>query len=1253
MAGGEGQQTEPSELKPSPERSLGQTASPSSSCSYHYKETVNRYGSLLDNLGCICKILLSLNLKSCCILPNHATATAASKSLSPGTKMRADSAPSTSTTVMQGPEEFNGESCCANRPSATTKVAPESVSRCSGESPSGELYPPGSTTLSPNVVSGNDSRKTECFNRISKCRSSSARLLKTVSEEPSNLSKERPDEGREIHFSEKLLLPIQQVSTSVPAFLRNHPVTINNNVASTSEMSPSSSSKCSTATCCSHESSKISGSGVHTHITSNMQNHTAETGCCNKFPATPVTAYVASTVKMEDERISTNCGNRYPDYNIGMALPKSKRCAETRDQKAGVEVCQKNLPATQSEECCQGSSSTSISISPQTLDECLKKDCCASNLLPCDSDTDVSSTSPKPAFSRSMQGNDSVFKTTVKPNLDQMDVERVVIETQRIKLQVQGMTCTGCEKKLFRALTSLPEVSAVKTSLLLAQAEFSLQPSDNVDVENIASNLQEMTGFICTKIVQVGGELELIVGRNAQDYVDRAWPASIIDVTVLDRSRIRVGYLPKTIGARDLLNDPFFHSARLATPSPPALIASGRAHLWKSFFMTLFSSVCTIPVLVLAWAPLPEAEMLYSTVSLVLASIVQGVIAGPFYVSAFKTLFFSRMVEMDLLVVLSTTAAYTYSIAAYAYLIAGRPLLTGQYFETSTLLITLIMVGRTVSAYARQRAVESITIESLQPNTAVILDHSTGDEVEIDARLLQYQDIFKVLPDMSIVTDGVILTGESEVDESLITGELALIHKQTGSTVKAGTINHSGTLKVRVTRLPCENTIKTIATMVDDAKSSKPKIQELADRVASYFVPVILGLTLVVFIAWVVVEKQVRSQNTTTACITAMTYAISVLVVSCPCAIGLAVPMVVVIAGGVGARHGLIFRTAETVDTARKVSHVIFDKTGTLTQGKLHVIAQKYAHAPTIYESSLILGLTTNSTHPVSAAIASHLRSSGVEATVIDQITSHPGKGIETQWNNSTIRAGNPHWLSVQDHPSVTELLSSSLTIFCVTRDANLIAAYGLRDELRPDALSTVTTLRSRGIELSLLSGDNDSSVRTIASQLGILPPNVLARCSPAEKQAYVKSKLTPSSGDPRRSLFSLHRKEKQNIVLFCGDGTNDAPSLAQASIGLHIAPSNTSSIAGVAADAVIMRPSLHSIITLMDLSKAFHTRIVFNFFWSFVYNIFAVLLAAGAFVDVGNRGGIRIRPEYAGLGELISVLPVVLVAVGLRWRTF
>lgn len=328
-----------------------------------------------------------------------------------------------------------------------------------------------------------------------------------------------------------------------------------------------------------------------------------------------------------------------------------------------------------------------------------------------------------------------------------LDLEKGACDVEHLIISVQGMTCTGCEKSLAKALKLIPTVSNIKTSLVLGRAEFDIRAlSFDATVIETIKTLEKMTGFTCSKMTLSGHELDLIVRAPSVFMASKDSPFGISDITELDSRTIRVIYSPEDMGARDLIGHPFFESAKLAPIAAPPLISSGRAHLRSMLFKTLVSTVLTIPVLILSWADLPPQEIAYGATSLVLATIVQVWIAGPWYLSAYKALFFSHMVEVDFLVVLSTSTAYIYSIIAYAFLASHKPLSTGSFFEASTLLVTLIMVGRLVTSLARQRAVESISIESLQPSTAILVHPKSDIREEIDARLLQYGDAFVVLP---------------------------------------------------------------------------------------------------------------------------------------------------------------------------------------------------------------------------------------------------------------------------------------------------------------------------------------------------------------------------------------------------------------------------------------------------------------------------------------------------------------------------
>lgn len=480
-------------------------------------------------------------------------------------------------------------------------------------------------------------------------------------------------------------------------------------------------------------------------------------------------------------------------------------------------------------------------------------------------------------------------------------------------------------------------------------------------------------------------------------------------------------------------------------------------------------------------------------------------VAGPFYPKALKALIFSRVIEMDLLVMLSTTMVYIFSVVAFVHLVVHEPLSAGEFFETSTLLVTFIMIGRYVATLARQKAVGSISIRSLQSLTATIVEEDVGKET--DARLLQYGDVFRVFPDSKIPTDGTVISGFSEIDESMLTGESRPIEKFKGSSVVAGSINRSGVITVRLTRIPDDNTISTIAGMVDEAKLSKPRIQEIADQVATYFVPAIISITILVFCIWIAIGIAVQNKSGSEAIIQAINYAISVLIVSCPCAVGLAVPLVIVVATGVAAERGVIFKSSNAVQIAHKTTHVVFDKTGTLTQGKLTIAREEYLSTSSSTKA-LLLGLIGSSKHPVSAVMAIHLKMDDVAAVRVSDLKNVTGSGVEGTFAGRTLRAGNSRWLNLSNYPLVQSILAQGYTAFCFTVDGSLAGVFGLEDSPREDALSTIIKLQQNGISVHVLSGDDDGSVRAITSQLNVPIPNVRSRCTPTDKQAYIKNLL-------------------------------------------------------------------------------------------------------------------------------------------------
>ncbi len=896
-------------------------------------------------------------------------------------------------------------------------------------------------------------------------------------------------------------------------------------------------------------------------------------------------------------------------------LGKDDCCGSREDSCSGAE----------NTDCCNSEGSQDLACqgkSPCKEDDCGDTSCCASKVSVPDECSKAACCNDASSCSEEKVSptDQIVFKST-----EVIDIEKSRAILEHVVLNVQGLTCTGCETKLFRSLCSLPGVLNLQTSLVLAQAEFDMDETAG-PVAQVIRSVEKSTGFACQRLNTEGQEVDVVVGDDAKGFVERKYPDGVTQMVAVDTQIVRITYDAKVIGARTLLGGCFERPLKLADHRGSSELESGRKHVRHTAFITLVSALLTIPVLILAWAPLPPRPVIYGGVSLALATLVQFAVAGPFYPSALRALIFTHVIEMDLLIVLSTSMAYIFSVVSFAYQVIGQPLPTGEFFETSTLLVTLIMLGRLVSAFARQKAVESVSIRSLQTATAILVDADGCNEREIDVRLLQHGDLFKVMPDSRIATDGIVVSGTTEVDESMVTGESLPIEKVLGSSVIAGSLNGSGVITVRLMHLPGHNTISIIAAMVDEAKFSKPKTQELVDRVASFFVPVILCLTIITFSIWIAIGLAVRHQDGGAAAVNALTYAISVLIVSCPCAIGLAVPMVVVISGGVAAKHGVVFKSAIAIENARKVSHVVFDKTGTLTEGKMSVVEELYFTEIPESAASIALGLSCNSKHPISVAISSYLKNNQVSTAMIENSQSITGKGIEGSFNGVTVRCGNTRWLSADSQPQVQELFSRGLTVFGVAQDGQLIAIYGLSDALRPDSHSVVAELQRRNIAVSIVSGDDAGAVHAVAAQLDVPASRVRSRCTPEEKQKYLKALMAG----------------ERSTVIFCGDGTNDAVALAQADIGVHM--NSGSDVARTAADVVLVRPSLGGILVLLDLSRAAFHRICFNFGWSFVYNLFAILLAAGAFVDA------RIPPQYAGLGEIVSVLPVILIALQLRW---
>lgn len=631
----------------------------------------------------------------------------------------------------------------------------------------------------------------------------------------------------------------------------------------------------------------------------------------------------------------------------------------------------------------------------------------------------------------------------------------------------------------------------------------------------------------------------------------------------------------------------------------------------KQIILFIISAVLSIPLLVqmvvmpfLPWFELPR------WIQWILASIVQFWMGYPFYVSAWGALR-QWSANMDTLVVLGTTAAYLYSFVVFVADLS-HPI----YFDASALIITLILLGKLLESMTKGRASSAIAeLLRLQPKMAWI---KKGEEfVEIPVSEIAVGDLFLVRPGEQIPVDGEVIEGSSHVDEAMLTGESIPVGKGVGDKLFAATQNQHGALKGRATEVGSTTALAGIIKLVEQAQASKAPMQRIADRISAYFVPFVILIALATLFGWWGYSGHFAE---------ALVNMVAVLVVACPCALGLATPTVMMVASGRGAKEGILIKNAEALERANKIKELIVDKTGTVTEGRPSVTDVLLLGMPSREELlTIAASLEQYSEHPLARAIVAKAKEMGLSLSAVTEFRILPGQGVEGVIAGQRYRLGSLQFLRAEgltaDSPQVSQIEEEGKTLTAIWRDREVCGVLGISDKVRPTSAAAVKALADKRIDVVMITGDHEKTARSVAHQVGI--SEFIAEVLPGDKAAEVKK-----------------RKQAGRTVGMVGDGINDAPALAAADVGMAIGAG--SDVAVAAADITLMRSDLLSAVDAIGLSRATFRKMWQNLFFAFIYN--AALLPIAAF-------GL-LNPVIAGAAMAASSVSVVTNALLLkRWK--
>ena len=743
---------------------------------------------------------------------------------------------------------------------------------------------------------------------------------------------------------------------------------------------------------------------------------------------------------------------------------------------------------------------------------------------------------------------------------------------------VTGMSCAACSSRVEKAVSGVPGVTACSVSLL----------TNSMGVEGTAAAADII------KAVQDAGYGASVKGAGKEGSVQA-----------------------QSLDAEEALKD---HET-------PVL----KRRLWYSVGFLIVLMYFSMGHMMWGW-PLPAFfdgnHVAMGLIQLILTAIVM-VINQKFFISGFKSLW-HKAPNMDTLVALGSMAAFVYS--TYALFAMTDAQVKGNadavmsymhefYFESAAMILTLITVGKMLEARSKGKTTDALkSLMKLAPKTAVVV--RDGEEVTVGIEQVQKGDVFVVRPGENIPVDGIVLEGNSAVNEAALTGESIPVDKTVGDSVSAATVNQSGFIRCEATRVGEDTTLSQIIQMVSDAAATKAPIAKVADRVSGVFVPTVITIAVITTIVWLLAGQSVGF---------ALARGISVLVISCPCALGLATPVAIMVGNGMGAKHGIMFKTAVSLEEAGKMDIVALDKTGTITSGEPKVTDIILAEAKSEQELlALACSLEKKSEHPLARAINERAQADGITAGEVDDFAALPGNGLSGIYEGSELCGGNANFIgsvaAVSDEirAKAEKLAEQGKTPLYFSRDGKLLGIVAVADVIKEDSPRAVKELQNMGIRVVMLTGDNERTAKAIGAQAGV--DEVIAGVLPEGKESVIRS------------------LKEQGKVAMVGDGINDAPALTRADIGIAIGAGTD--IAIDAADVVLMKSRLSDVPAAIRLSRATLRNIHENLFWAFFYNVIGIPLAAGIWYPLF---GLKLNPMFGAAAMSLSSFCVVTNALRLN----